>query len=253
MYCITPKPEELISNINSIVSGSVSDLERVKHDLNNTVDKIYGVTGTIASSDLNMAMGIDEMRLFFEDHQQIPQISRVYKVHKDQLSSDNKIQKLIRALEPFNSELTYKLNNILHRLKNLNNKADLTSLGHLLSQFIDTFLKTLAPDDLIRNISWLKRETHYNRCIFVIIGHDFAYGRNNPKYSEIDKIAQNYTNILQRCDIIKHNPHNWDLTKLRQKLRKSFHDTINYALIILNLRSLHFVKSEKGNKFNNKR
>lgn len=240
-------PENLTSSIQSRVSGSVYDLKRAKYDLDNANDKIYGVTGTIATSDINMATGIDDMRLFFNDNQQIPQISRVYEAHKDQLSLETKIQKLIRGLKPFKNELTSKLDEIRFKLKNLNSEANLTSMGHLLSEFIVTILKALAPDDLIRNVIWLKRESHYYRCIFVIIGHDPAYKRNNPKYFEIEQIAQNYTNIIQRCDIIKHNPYKWDLTNLRLKVWKSFHEMINYTLNIFNLRSLHFVKNKDKN------
>lgn len=245
-------PEELISGISSRVSSAVSDLECVKYDLDNSVDKIYGVTGTMATSDINMATGIDEVRLFFNNHQQTPQISRVYEVHKDQLSPEDKIQKLVRGLEPFNDDLTNKLNEIRLKLNNLNSKANLTSMGHLLSDFIDKFLKTLAQDDLLNDITWIKRKSPYYRCIFVIIGYDLTYRTSHINYIEIEQIAQNYTNIIQRCDIIKHNPYNWDLTKLRLKVLESFNDMINYTITILDLHSLHFVENEKGSKFNNK-
>ena len=231
-------PDEIINDLSSSVNGATDELSQVQTTWNNINQAMYGVTGIMSTSNLNMASGEEFINLYLEDHKDIETISKIYNTYPVEKSRSEKIEDLQRRLLLFHENLTQRLNEISNNIFNQNSFSSLISIGNLIAGFIKDFLKTMAPDEMV--IKAFQSKSPFFRCLFTIIGFDLNYDKTKMEYNSFRDLSQRYVDITHDSDRIKHEEYTEDLSKLRYKVNKNIQEMINYTNRILDLREIHY-------------
>jgi len=231
-------PDPIIQDLDSTINIAKYELSQAQNKWNSANQEMYGVTGIMSTSDLNMASSAETVNLYLEEHQYQEPFSHIIKKHPIETSRFEKIKCLQSRLSPRNNNLISRLEEISNRILQQNEFSDLISIGNLVVGFIDEFLETMAPrEKVIKNYP---RNTDFYKCIFTIFGSDLKHKHSEPEYEPFKVISQNYINIIHRCDAIKHAEYAKDLSNLRFKVNKVFQEFIDYTNTILDLREIHY-------------
>ena len=61
-------PYQIMNDLSSLVNGAMSNLSAIHSKWNDINQEMYGVTGVMSTSDLNMASGDEIINLYLEEH-----------------------------------------------------------------------------------------------------------------------------------------------------------------------------------------
>ena len=231
-------PAQIMNDLSSSVSGAIDEISHVQSVWNNAKQKMYGVTGFMSASNLNMASGEEFINLYLEDHKDLDPILKIYKTYPVERNKFEKIEDLQRRLTLSHENLAQRLNEISNNIFNQNSFSSLISIGNLIAGFIKDFLKTMAPDEMV--IKAFQSKSPFFRCLFTIIGFDLNYDKTKMEYNSFRDLSQRYVDIMHDSDRIKHEEYTEDLSKLRYKVNKNIQEMINYTNRILDLREINY-------------